>query len=123
MALKTYAAVVTGTDRMDQSLRVPASCREGANVRLQREPNNRHDANAIAVYVRARLLWGLWRPWRQIGYIKEDRAASWVERMDCGDYTLVSAKVDSIYAPVGLDRSRLSLRVTFHTVHTIRGRP
>nr|WP_145546402.1 HIRAN domain-containing protein [Variovorax boronicumulans] len=121
MAIKTYAAIVAGTGHEGRAPRIRAFCRQGASVRLKREPMNQHDRNAIAVYARLHLLWGLWRPWHHIGYIKADRAASWAPKMDSGELTFVSAVVDSLYAPVGQDHPRVSLRVTFHMVLTASG--
>jgi hypothetical protein len=121
MAIKTYAAIVAGTGHVGRGPRIQAFCQQGASVRLKREPSNQHDRNAIAVYARLHVLWGLWRPWHHIGYITADRAANWAPKMDSGELTFVSAVVESLYAPVGRDHPRVSLRVTFHMVQTKSG--
>lgn len=113
MAIKTYAAIVAGTGFEGRAPRIRAFCREGTSVRLQREPNNQYDSDAIAVHAQFRIFWGLWKPWHQIGYVKADRAAGWAPKMDSGDFRFITGEVSSVHAPIGRDHPRVSLRVTY----------
>ena len=113
MATKTYAAIVAGTGHEGRGRRIQAFCRKGTKVKLVREPLNTHDRNAIAVFAQIRVLWGLWKPWHQIGYIKADRAISWARKIDSGELEFVAAEVTSMDAAKGRDHPRVSVCVTF----------
>src|SRR6186713_3213052 len=75
-------------------------CREGMAAELRRERNNPHDPDAIAVYIGVPVFFGwLGQSPRKIGYVKETAAHGLVGRMDSG--SRISARVASLYAPVG----------------------
>lgn len=103
-------AIVAGTGFEGRAAVVRAHVREGMSVRLQREPSNPHDPNAVAVFVPVPRLFGLLgRGFAQIGYIKARAAKSVAARMDAG--VQVTGHVESIYAPPGKDFPRVSLRL------------
>lgn len=112
-SVKTIQAIVAGTGFENRAERIRAFCKEGAPVQLRREPDNKHDPEAIAVWMRCSVFLGLWKPWAQIGYIKAPRADSLAPKLDSGAYTVRSAIVRSLYAPKGRDHPRVSLEIEF----------
>lgn len=64
---KSVLINVTGTGFEGRARRIRRCYRKGAAVQLRREPDNIHDRDAIAVYVRCNLLFGRWKPWVPIG--------------------------------------------------------
>lgn len=109
--MKVIQAIVAGTGFEGRAARIRAFCTEDAPVRLEREPRNKHDPNAILVLMQTRVFWGLWRPWTPIGYIKADRAKSLAPKIDSGAMRVMSAHVESFYAPHGIEHPRVSLRI------------
>ncbi len=77
-------------------------------VELVREPQNKHDPNAIAVVLIVPFLLFFKRR-AMIGYIKASRAEKLAETMDAG--TKVAASVASFYAPEDRDHPRVSLDI------------
>ena len=82
----TYSARVAGLTMDHGRARAAAGLYEGAAVRLEPEPDNPHDSNAIAVYAGP----------AKIGYIARDNAA-WMARA-MRDGTAIRAIVR--YAPI-----------------------
>jgi hypothetical protein len=111
VSTKTIAAVVAGTGFEGRERTIRRWCGEGSQVELRREPNNRHDPNAIGVWLHCRLLFGLYKPWLQIGYVRAARAVRLAERLDDGSITVTRAFVRSFYAPAGRDHPRVSLTI------------
>ncbi len=109
--MPSIGVVVTGTGFEGRAARIRAFCREGSEVQLRREPNNPYDADAIAVWLRCRVFFGLWKPWGQIGYIKAARADSWAAKIDSGEMKVRRAYVRSLYAPQGREHPRVSLTI------------
>jgi hypothetical protein len=107
---KPVEAIVAGTgyrneDGSDRSQIIRRYCRPGSAVRLVREPNNPHDANAVAVFLVYR--WLFWTRSAQIGYLKAGRAKKWAGLMDRG--IPVNATVRSIFAPEDEKFPRVSM--------------
>jgi hypothetical protein len=111
MAEKTISAIVAGTGFEGRAPRIRRFCKVGAEISLRREPNNLHDSDAIAVWMRCSVLWGLWRPWAQIGYIKAARADGMAKKMDAGRLVVRDARVHSFDVYPTLDHPRVSLRI------------
>ena len=105
-------AIVAGTGFEGRPSIIRRYCREGQLVELRREPNNRYDPDAIAVYIETPILFGLLgRKRRQIGYIKASAADGLAKLMDDG--LNVDARVASFYAPPGKDHPRVSLELNY----------
>ncbi|MDR6860542.1 HIRAN domain-containing protein [Variovorax guangxiensis] len=111
---KGVRAIVTGTGFDGRAQRIRRFCQKGAPVELRREPNNQHDKDAIAVYMRCSMLFGLWKPWAQIGYIKASRADGLAPKIDSGAYTVQRAHVHSFDAYPGLEHPRVSIQIDFN---------
>lgn len=103
-------AIVAGTGYEGRAEIIRKSVRSGMGVTLRREPNNRHDPNAIAVWIEIASFWGIFGKRQvQIGYIKSGAAASVAKKMDGGVH--VTAQITSFYAPGGREHPRVSLRL------------
>lgn len=64
---------------------------------LRREPDNKFDANAIAVDMLVKRWYTLFKEVPvQIGYIKKQRAASMSRQIDVGG-KVISARIESMY--------------------------
>ena len=109
---KLIAAIVAGTGFENRAQRIRFFCKPDSRIRLRREPDNPYDANAIAVDMQCRILWGLYKPWVQIGYIKADRAKSLAPKIDSKTYIVQDAWVESVFAPRWMNHPRVSLRIT-----------
>lgn len=104
------SSIVTGTGFEGRKSIIDRYCKEGRGVVLKREPNNSHDENAVAVYLRVPRLFGLLgASKKQIGYIKSNTAKSLAKKMDSG--TKVTAYVKSFYAPEGMDHPRVTIEL------------
>jgi HIRAN domain len=104
--------IVAGTGFEGRASIIRNHCSNGQRVELRREPSNRHDPNAIAVYIEAPRLFGLLgKGLRQIGYIKAPAAGGLSKRMDEG--LKVEATVASFYAPPDRDHPRVSLNLEY----------
>lgn len=103
--------IVAGTGFEGRNRVIKKHCREGMEVALKREPKNKYDPNAIAVYIKIPRIGGLLGSrYKQIGYIKASTAKSLSKLMDSG--VKVTGKVRSYYAPEGRDFPRVSLEIT-----------
>lgn len=120
MALKSIRAVIVGTGFEGRAARIRRFCEDGAEIDLRREPQNPHDAEAIGVWMRCSILFGLWRPWAMIGYIQATRADRLAPRLDSGEYKLVRANVTSFYAPPGLNHPRVSVEIVVDAAEPIK---
>lgn len=104
------AAIVSGTGYEGRATVIRRHCRAGMAVLLRREPQNEHDSNAIAVYLKCPRLFGLLgHSEHKIGYIKARAAARIAAQIDQG--VIVAGVVRSFYAPVGRDHPRVSLEL------------
>jgi len=80
-------------------------------VYLEREPDNKYDKNAIAVYIIVPVLLGLFQSKKQIGYIKSDAAKSLAKKMDDG--VKITGEIASYYAPSNIKHPRVSLALDY----------
>ena len=104
--------IVAGTGFEGRASIIRNHCRNGQRVELRRQPSNRHDPNAIAVYIEAPRFFGLFgKGLRQIGYIKAPAAGGLAKRMDDG--LVIQARVSSFYAPPGREHPRVSLDLEY----------
>jgi|GEM_PF-769651 len=110
-ATKVISAIVAGTGFEGRAGRIRAFCRIDSPIKLRREQTNKYDSNAIAVDMQCSVLWGLYKPWVQIGYIKADRAKFLAPKLDNGIYSIQDAWVESFFAPDDLDHPRVSIRI------------
>lgn len=78
------------------------------SARLVREPGNRHDPNAIAVYLRLPFLL-VFRRDVKIGYIKAARAERLAAKLDAG--VVAKAHVVSFWAPPDRGFPRVSIEI------------
>ncbi|MBJ2155289.1 HIRAN domain-containing protein [Variovorax sp. IB41] len=115
MPSKSIRAVVAGTGFEDRAERIRRFCQDGAEIDLRREPKNRFDPEAIGVWMRCRLFFGLWKPWAMIGYIQADRADQLAPKMDSGESRVIRAYVKSFYAPSGREHPRVSVEIEIET--------
>ncbi|PCI23234.1 MAG: hypothetical protein COB62_00085 [Piscirickettsiaceae bacterium] len=98
-----------GFDGREKIIRV--HCREGTKVILKRDPTNKYDENAIKVYLKTNVLFGLLgTKLKQIGFIKANTAKSLAKKMDDG--ILLSASVDTYWAPSEKEHPRVTIEVT-----------
>ncbi|MDO9357893.1 MAG: HIRAN domain-containing protein [Polaromonas sp.] len=111
MTLKSIRGIVAGTGFEGRAARIRRFCGNGAEIDLRREPHNPHDAEAIGVWMRCSIFFGLWKPWAMIGYIQADRADHLAPRLDSGEYKLVRAYVKSFYAPPDVNHPRVSVEI------------
>jgi len=93
MKIKDVAVEITGTGFEGRELVIASFCSVGASVKIKREPNNVHDANAISVWLCCNKWFGLIKQWERIGYIKRPRAARWAPKIDAGKLKVISGKV------------------------------
>jgi len=101
------AAIVAGTGFHHPDA-IRRKCREGMSIALVREPRNRFDANAIAVYMLSPFLFFSFRT--HIGYLKAPLAKRLAPKMDAG--AKCEATVTSFYADLEHPRVSLSIRVS-----------
>ena len=79
---------------------------------MNRQPKNKHDPNAIAVYLRKPRAFGLLGSAKiEIGYIKAPAAKDLAKTMDTGNPVI--AQVVSSFAPPDKEFPRVSLEVTY----------
>lgn len=103
--MRRCGAVVAGTGlpNADGSLRsqlIRRHCKNGVSVYLRREPNSHDSANAVAVYLEAPRVLGLFGSvLRQIGYIKTSRVKDIARRMDAGEE--IRARISRLHVPKG----------------------
>ncbi|WP_449284173.1 HIRAN domain-containing protein [Luteimonas qiangzhengi] len=111
---KAVVVVGTGFNNADGRSRadlIRRYCKPGTPLHLEREPNNPHDANAVAVLVEAPRILGLFGGGRvQIGYLREGTARSVAKRLDAGKG--VTGRVTTMYAPPGREHPRVSAELT-----------
>jgi hypothetical protein len=116
MPIKTIAAIVAGTGFEGRQDIIRSHCKEGALVELRREPQNKHDPEAIGVWMQCSHLMGLIKTWRQIGYIKAARADRLATQLDDGSLIINKATVRSFNAPSGREHPRVSLEIEATTI-------
>ncbi len=104
--------IVAGTGIKSRRYVIRRYCRKEMPVTLVREPDNEHDTNAVAVYIKVpRLLGLLGKSRRLIGYLKTEAARGVAHKMDAGE--TVTASVTTFSAPPGRHPPRVSLRLEF----------
>lgn len=85
MANASYRCIVAGTGFEGRAARIKAFARPDMPVFLKPEPDNPHDANAIAVFIQVRAWYTFFRRTNlQIGYIKRDKAAFFSRKLKEG---------------------------------------
>jgi len=105
------SAVVAGTGFEGRPHLIRKHCRDGMKVVLKREPNNKHDMNAVAVYLKVPRFGGLLGAGLvQVGYIKANTAKSLAKVMDEG--TAISCQVKGFWSPEGREFPRITLEIT-----------
>jgi hypothetical protein len=109
--MKPILAIVAGTGFEGRAAVIRAHCANNAPVYLAREPDNKFDPNAIAVYLATSSLFGLIKGRRQIGYIKAARSATLAPKIDSGELKIKNAFVTSFYAPEGIEYPRVSITI------------
>lgn len=103
--------IVAGTGFEGRGAIIRRHCREGASILLKRELQNKHDTNAIAVYLKTPRLFGLLgKSFTKIGFIKANTAVSLAKKMDAGEK--ITGLVSSYYAPPSRDHPRVTLKLT-----------
>ena len=111
---KAVVVVGTGFNNADGRSRadlIRKYCKPGTLLQLVREPDNPHDANAVAVVVEIPKILGLFGGGRvQIGYLREGTARSVAKRLDAGK--IVTGRITSMYAPEGREHPRVSAELT-----------
>jgi hypothetical protein len=106
---KTAVLAGTGFEGRDEIIR--AHCRDGMPIILERQPDNPHDPNAVAVFIDVSRLGGLLGTSRkQIGFIKANTAKSLAKAIDSGK--AVTGYVKSFWAPDGRDYPRVTVEIT-----------
>ena len=96
-----YSISVVG-ESFDDRQRTISKCRAGAKAFLVREPENKYDENAIAVYTEV----GIFKSRKQIGYIGRDNA-EWMAEIIDGDGD-IQATIEKI---IGGEEDKPSLGV------------
>jgi hypothetical protein len=109
--MRAISAIVAGTGFDNRARLIRAHCKVNPPVTLQREPNNSHDSNAIAVYLHTSFLFGLLKSRAHIGYVKASRASSMAPKIDSGELRVVGCVVASFFAPPDLEHPRVSLTI------------
>ena len=109
--LMERTTIVAGTGFEGRGAIIRRHCKDGASILLKREFKNKHDTNAIAVYLQTSRLFGLLgHSFKKIGYIKANTAASLAKKMDSGEK--ITGQVSSYYAPLGKEHPRVTLKLT-----------
>lgn len=74
-------------------------------ISLRREPENRHDENAIAVIVQE-------KPWKgmKVGYVPRQTASEIAPRLDRGKVSFADGLLTSVDADSGIGEMRLNFR-------------
>ena len=109
--LMERTAIVAGTGFEGRGAIIRRHCKYGASILLKREFKNKHDTNAIAVYLQTSRLFGLLgHSFKKIGYIKANTAASLAKKMDSGEK--ITGQVSSYYATLGKEHPRVTLKLT-----------
>lgn len=110
-----YQLTVAGTgfknaDGVSREYLIKKFVRAGMPIYLEREPNNEHDPNAVAVYIEAKRMM-FFGPYRyQIGYINKRWAASLTKRLSAGG-NILEAYVRTYFAPEDKEFPRVSIVV------------
>ena len=102
--------IVAGTGFEGRSEVIRAMCKDGQRVDLVRESDNKHDSEAVAVYLVSKTLISVNK--RQIGYFPDNANKPKVVRhLDGGGS--VSAEVASFFCPKGRDHPRVSVKFEY----------
>lgn len=109
--MREIPSIVAGTNFDGRAQIIRARCKVGSKIELVREPDNKFDPNAIAVYLHGKRLFGMVETREQIGYIKAGRAEGLAEKIDSGAITVVGAFVKSFHAPPEEHVPRVSLTI------------
>lgn len=110
MNVRGVNSVLAGTSFEGRAEIIRQFCREGAPIKLVREPSNPHDPKAVAAYLPVRKTFGLFGSgWKKIGYIKASHNKGFAKLMDDGRQ--VTARVRSFYAPPDREYPRVSILI------------
>jgi hypothetical protein len=100
---------VVGIDFGDRARIVRSHCKNGARVRLVREPNDPWEPKAVAVLLPVpKFLGAFGLAWKKIGYINPSGNKRLAKVLDRGDS--VTAQVTTYHVPPG-KRPRVSIDV------------
>ena len=106
---RSKTMIITGTGFEGRARIIRKHCQEGREVHLKREPNNKYDKNAIAVYL---IIPGwLWSSKKQIGYIQASMNDYLAKKMDSG--TKIKASIKSFDAPKDRDHPQVALSLDY----------
>lgn len=104
-------AILAGTGFEGRDKIIRKLCKRGMLVELEREKNNIHDENAIAVYIVVKKAFGLIHSKYKIGYLKGSTSKSLAPKVDSG--MKVSAFISNLYAPDDLKHPQVSLTLDY----------
>ena len=110
------SAVVAGTgfengDGSERATIIRKHVKDGMPIFLVREPDNKHDPNAVAVFIEIGGLFGLGKSRKQIGYLKSSRSNIVASKLDAGED--ITGSVKSHYAPGEKKHPRVSLELEY----------
>ncbi len=88
---------VAGTGHENRAIGIRKWCKEGMNVILARESDNKFDSNAVAIHIPVKMLFGLIKTSFQIGYLKAAAAEKIAKRLDSKEKYI--ATVTRVYCP------------------------
>ena len=106
---RTITAGVIGTGFRSRRTLIRRHCQVGSVLQLRREPFGPHDVDAVGVWLECSSCAGMFKSWRQIGYLKGSRASSLAKEIDAGRKVIVQAIVRSVHAPVDEDHPKVSM--------------
>lgn len=102
---KIYGTSHRNRDGTSRQSAIRKDCYPGAQLDLVREPNNKHDNNAIAVYYND----------KQLGYLSADIASQYAGKLDQGAISLSACIEDITGGPdTKTYGANISIRVTYN---------
>ncbi len=112
---KTVQITGTGYKNQNGSNRseiIRKHVKDDKSVYLRREPSNEFDENAVAVYIKVPILFGIFgSSLEQIGYLKSGSAKSLAKKIDAGGK--IKASVVDCYAPPEKSHPSVTLRLEY----------
>ena len=111
--MKKTRAVLAGTGFEGRETVIRSFAKKGSALQLRREPANKYDKNAIAVWLECRVLFGLLKFWRKIGYIQSTRAQKLAPRIDEGKIQIIRVSVVNLYCPPDLNHPDVTALIEY----------
>lgn len=93
---KEMRLALAGTGFEGRERFIARFARKGSRLQVRREPDNKHDPNAVGVWLECRALWGLFKDWRHIGYVRASQAKSLAPLLDNGTIRVIEAVVTKL---------------------------